>query len=141
MKKFNYVIMFGLSFLGSLLFAMLRKSNIHPLSGGAISSIVGFTVIFFITLFALKKYSELNRLLILLSIWLGVSILEIPARIILEDTIGSLPSYVYWCLGIVFGYAFWKSGSIPLKFIIVIIGLIFVSFSQVVSQYWWSLFH
>lgn len=66
MKKLNYVVIFGLAFLGSLLFAMLRKANIHSLSGGTLSSVIGFSVMFFITFFSLKKCSQLNRFFILL---------------------------------------------------------------------------
>lgn len=135
MKKPQFLI-FILSFVCYLGLVALRGINDIPIGASAFTSIVGFTVLFAGTFFALKKVRQMNEFRILLAVWAGISILEIPLRFFVEGSSFTLPTYVYWCAGILSGYGFWKAKNILLKILIPVAGIAAMAFAPSLFGYW-----
>lgn len=144
MKKFNYILLFALGIVIYVFVIGFRKSNIYPLYGKDTSSIIGFISMFFIAFFSLKEYGKGNKekdnrhtnRAIMFCLWLGISIIEIPLRIIYRDIINGLPGYMYWCLGLGLGYCFWKFKSTRLRIIVISSSLILLILYQSISDCW-----
>lgn len=103
-KGLKYILVFALSFALFWGLVWLRGE------GSNIAVLVGCPLTFLLTFFCLKLLKGLNEYLVLLFIWLGISILEVPARIMnFSDTLFTLPTHLYWCAGILLGYGVWKT--------------------------------
>ncbi|MBS4764632.1 TlpA family protein disulfide reductase [Alistipes sp. kh20] len=126
MKKLG--IVFLISFVWSLFLAWLRGGyiSILTLTGLPLSSFIGFIVYGLITTLALEKYRNTTFSgYIVLLVWLGASILELPFRIIhFGDAMISFLNLLIWWLGIGVGYFFFKVRKITHKIIFVGLSLI-----------------
>lgn len=75
------------------------------ITGFRLSALVGLLIMWLWTCFALVKFRQLKPLGIILAIWIGISIIEMPTRLIsFKSSMLSLPTYLMWCFGIVVGY-------------------------------------
>lgn len=103
-----------LFFIISMLIAPLRSGfiTIGPVTGFELSSIVGFVVIFFCTLWFLEKNRGKQSVsLILLSIFVGISVITLPIHVFnFNDTLGSLLEYLIHLLAILLAFVCYESG-------------------------------
>jgi ABC-type glycerol-3-phosphate transport system permease component len=75
-------------------------------------AVVTFILFFLFMNILFRKYSEeLKSEYILISALIGCSLLQIPLRIWLPDTLVSLPDFLFHLLGIIMGYLFYKSNK------------------------------
>lgn len=106
----RYLIIFFLSLIIFFGIAALRGGYVTILgvTGFALSSGIGFIVMFGLTLFSLLKNKQLNHKKIVLSILSGISIFELSFRLFFfvdnDGNLISLLTYILWCLGILAGY-------------------------------------
>lgn len=93
----------------SALFVMIGLSPLRSYINIQTSSLAGFTIYFFLTLFFLKTLR--NKLLswqIVVALILGLWVLILPLRIIsFEETLISLPDTLLHTLGIICGFLYW----------------------------------
>jgi hypothetical protein len=112
-KKF--IIIVSVFLIISFLMAPLRAGYIQIglVSGFKLSSIVGFVLIYILTLWFLKKDSRiLKKTTILTAIILGTSILNLPIRIInFDDSLVSLLEYLIHLSAIAIAYISLNSGK------------------------------
>lgn len=106
MHKKKFFTIFVISFVFFWGIAALRGGyvTIIGMAGLKLSALVGFLVMWIWSCFSLIKFKRLKPVYVILTIWLGISILELPIRLIVKDTLGSLPTYLLWCFGIIVGY-------------------------------------
>lgn len=111
MKRLSYIFLYSL--LTSLLVAPLRGDYIEllGLGGFPLSMLAGVSLLFPMTVFFLKKHKdELSPVKILIAMSAGVSVLEIPARLVFpQGTIVSLPDYSFKLSAVMCGFAFYMA--------------------------------
>lgn len=99
----------------SLLIAPLRSGfiSIGSITGFQISSIVGFVIIYVISFWVLNKFKDkLSVGLIILSIIVGISVINIPIRIIdFSGSLVSLLEYFIHLLAILLAFICYKSSK------------------------------
>lgn len=104
---FKYILLFVLS-LGFFFFiAYLRSGtlSVFSLEGFVLSSLIGGLGLFIAFFLIIIKCKKLKPIYVFLSLWLGISVLELPLRIFdFEATLVSLPTYLSWCLGLLAGF-------------------------------------
>jgi thiol-disulfide isomerase/thioredoxin len=98
-------------------FSLLLMLLISPLRGYVSimsSSLVGFIAYFILTNYFLHKFkSQLKEVWIVIVILAGLSILQLPNRILdFQSTMISLPDFLIHCLGILIGFLYYKSDKI-----------------------------
>ena len=114
----------------ALLLALLRGNYVPPvlgLDGIYLSAFVGFTVVCPLTYLVLKKYSWNSKpVWILLTIMLGLSILELPVRIAdFRSSLITLGTLLMWWFGALCGYCIFKIKNLPVKIIVAAVALAF----------------
>ena len=99
----------------SILIAPLRGGyiTIGSITGFKLSSIVGFIIIYFVSLwFLIKFHGKLPVGLIILSIFLGISLIILPIHIFdFTRTLGSLLEYLIHLLAILMAFICYKSSK------------------------------
>ena len=131
-------IKFALIVFLSALFLMIGLSPLRSYINIQTSSLVGFIVYFFLTLFFLRIF--INKLLswqIVVAMILGLWILILPLRIIsFEETLISLPDSLLHTLGIICGFLYWYLKN-PLNILTAFFGcLLTVSMFYQGYDYW-----
>ena len=110
MMKKTYLFIFLCSFILSLVLSAVRMyGNI------TLPSILGFTTYFLLTFILSNKFEKKtnNLYLILLFVFIGSSIVQVPYRLInFELTAYTLPEFHYHVFGIFMGYNFYKESKI-----------------------------
>lgn len=78
------------------------------------SSLVGFIAYFLLTNYFIYKFkSKLKDFWIVLAIFSGLCITQLPTRIIdFQPTLGTLPDFLIHCLGILIGFIYHKSNKL-----------------------------
>ena len=106
MKVKPFLLVVALSFLVECLTGILRGY-----ASFMVSSLVGYILYFFLTIYLIKKIQSVTHdVLILLALFLGLSIIEIPIRVLSwESTMVSLPDAIMHYSGIIIGYVFLKT--------------------------------
>lgn len=129
MKKRLFLI-FAISLFLSIALASLRGGYISILgmTGFPLSSLVGYVVLGAGTIWTIVKYrAKIKPLYIVLSIWLGVSILDLVFRIQdFSSSLISLPNIVIWWLGILMGYIYTTMKNKIVRGSLIVISLCFV---------------
>ncbi len=126
MKFLQIVAAFSLSLFFMLLISPLRSSY----GGGfPVSSLVGFTGYFYITLFLISKYGRtLSDWQIIISLFSGLWMLVLPIRVIdFYGTLGSLPDTLIHTLGIICGFFYLRLKS-PLNVLTTFLGCLLAIF-------------
>lgn len=105
MKVKDLAIIFISSFFLTFILAPLRG-----FISVQIDSLAGFTGFFILTIFFLRKYqSAIPMLAIVITIFLGRWIIELPLRFIdFNAMLGSLPGSIIQTLGIFCGFLYWR---------------------------------
>lgn len=103
---------FLVTFSSLVLMLMISPLRGRPFGMGY-SSIAGFTVFFFLTLFCLNKFlPKLSSWQILTALFVGLWLLILPIRIIdFEGTMVTLPDSLLHTLGIICGFLYWRVKS------------------------------
>ena len=110
MKK--RIFIFIVSFVLSMVVVLPRGGyliSIPGFEGYQASSFLGFVTFFFLTVFFLHKYKgTMKKSSIIFTIWLGVSIIDIPYRLhhgwsFFVETLNSFPNILIWWFGILCG--------------------------------------
>jgi thiol-disulfide isomerase/thioredoxin len=129
MKYKNVILIFFLSFILTFLISPLRMRQFTESFGGfPTSSLIGFVLFFYLTIFCVEKFKDVKGKIILFALLLGLWIIQLPIRIIdFGPTLVTLLESISHTLGIVFGY-FYLQNKKPLNFILLFIGCSFVTF-------------
>jgi thiol-disulfide isomerase/thioredoxin len=90
--------------------------------GFSYSMLFGFTIFFFMGFILMRLVKKLSPILIILSLFIGISALYLPPRLIdFEGTMVSLPDYVFHVVGLLTALLFYLTRSL-LKWIIAGVG-------------------
>jgi thiol-disulfide isomerase/thioredoxin len=121
MKKkqlLNIFLVFLLSFILMLLLAPLRARNFEEITGLQIeggfplSSLVGFILFLYLTVFSLNKLNTQNKNGVVFALIAGLWIIQLPIRIVdFYSTLASLPDSLIQTLGIICGFLYWRLRS------------------------------
>lgn len=130
--KFNiktFIVIYILFFVLTVGISYLRSGDVSflGLRGFSLSSTIGFVVYACLTVIFLQKMkTRLAPKYILLTIWMGVGLLETIYRCVypMKGHI-SIPSTLLWWLGILCGYLYWKIARVWLKIIVVLLLFLF----------------
>ena len=108
-KSLRWYLIFLIASCSLLIF--VGTTPLRMYTGIHSSAVIGFFLFFILLYFMLKKYEErLKAKYILISALIGCSLIQVPMRIIsFQDTLISLPDYLFHLLGIVSGYLFYFS--------------------------------
>lgn len=108
MKIRTFLVIFILSFIFFVILTPLRSS---AFGGFPVSSLVGFVVMTYVTMFCLNRYKEkLSSGVIIVALLAGHSLVELPTRIIdFQGPLVSFPDFVVRTLGIVCGAIYWQT--------------------------------
>ena len=80
--------------------------------GFSFSMLIGFTIFFFIAYILMRLIKKLTPFLIILSLFLGISALHLPPRLIdFEGTLVSLPDYIFHVVGLLTAWLFYLARS------------------------------
>lgn len=80
--------------------------------GLSFSLLIGFTIFFLIACISLRVIKKISPALIILSLFLGISGLHLPPRLIdFEGTLVSLPDYIFHVLGLLTAWFFYLARS------------------------------
>jgi thiol-disulfide isomerase/thioredoxin len=103
-------------FLKIVIGSCLLELVTSPLRGYcsfALCSVVAFILFFLLVNVLCRKYAaKLKAEYIFISALIGCSLLQMPLRLWLPDTLISLPDFLFHLLGIIMGYLFYKSTKI-----------------------------
>jgi thiol-disulfide isomerase/thioredoxin len=104
MKKQLILICF-LSIISHLVISPFRSIN---LGGFPVSSVLGFTVFFYLTFYCLTKFSTISVFVCLITILLSSSFIELPIRIFdFNGTLISFPDFIIQKIAVCFGFLYW----------------------------------
>jgi thiol-disulfide isomerase/thioredoxin len=112
------LLVFLSSFTLMFLTGPLRAGNFEeitglPVQGGfPLSSLVGFILFFYLTVFCFERFTNLKVATILFTLFLGLWIIQLPIRVVdFYSTLISLPDSIIHTLGIFFGFIYWRLKS------------------------------
>lgn len=95
----------------------------------AFSASVGCFILFVEILLGVVIFKKLKVGCIAISVWLGISVIEIPIRVLyFSTTFVSFPNYLFWCFGILMGYLYAMSKKIWQRVSMVIVLIYMVLF-------------
>jgi thiol-disulfide isomerase/thioredoxin len=123
-KYFFFIIIF--SCLTNIAIAPLR---LYDLGGFRGSSLVGFIVFFYLTIFCFKKFGQkLTVWQLLIALMIGRWFLDLPLRITrFESSLISLPELLLHTLGIICGFFYWQLKK-PANVLTVFVGCLITVF-------------
>lgn len=126
MKIKYYLLIIIFSFLTFMAIVPLRHYDLGGFRG---SSLVGFIVFFYLTMFCFKKFGQkLTVWQILTALLIGRWFLELPLRITrFESSLISLPESLLHTLGIICGFLYWRLKK-PANVLTVFVGCLIAVF-------------
>ena len=141
LTKYLFFLIVVISLLIEVIVTPLRGYTFSFIPGGGgtkLCAVVTFILYFFFIQLMLKKHaSNLKPQWILIACLLGSSILQVPLRLLVPNTLGTLLDWLFHLFGIFMGYFFYTSGKPVIKSGIVVISIFSCGFLYVKGYDFW----